>query len=136
TALLLVLAVLAWYGTTASFQALVRRRLIAELERVTGGQVELGSFHTIPLNLQVEVRDVTVHGREGPGEVPYAHVDRFVARIKIISLLGTEFGFHSILLDHPVVHFIVYSDATTNQRKPKHPRARNKPATNTSPASV
>ena len=128
TALLLVLAVLAWYGTTASFQALVRRRLIAELERVTGGQVELGSFHTIPLNLQVEVRDVTVHGREGPGEVPYAHVDRFVARIKIISLLGTEFGFHSILLDHPVVHFIVYSDGTTNQPQPKIPRAQKTPA--------
>ena len=128
TAFLFVLAALAWYATTNSFQALVRRRLIAELERVTGGQVELGSFHTIPFRLQVEVRDVTVHGREGTGEVPYAHVDRFVARIKIISLLGTEFGFHSLLLDHPVVHFIVYSDGTTNQPEPRIPRAQKTPA--------
>ena len=120
---LLVLASFAWYATTDSFQAMVRRRLVAELERVTGGRVDLGGFHTVPFRLQVEVRDLTVHGREGPGEVPYAHLDRLLARIKIISLLETEFGFHSVLLDHPVVHIIVYSDGTTNQPEPKIPRA-------------
>ena len=66
---LLVLASFAWYATTDSFQAMVRRRLVAELERVTGGRVDLGGFHTVPFRLQVEVRDLTVHGREGPGEV-------------------------------------------------------------------
>ena len=120
---LLVLASFAWYATTDSFQAMVRRRLVAELERVTGGRVDLGGFHTVPFRLQVEVRDLTVHGREGPGEVPYAHLDRLLARIKVISLLETEFGFHSVLLDHPVVHIIVYSDGTTNQPEPKIPRA-------------
>jgi len=108
-----------WYSTTDSFQSMVRRRLIAELERVTGGRVELGGFHSIPLRLKVDVRDLTIHGREAPGEVPYAHVDRLVAGIKVISALGAEFGFSSVVLDRPVVHIIVYPDGTTNQPEPK-----------------
>src|ERR1051325_9070943 len=93
---LLGLGALAWYLTTDSFQERVRRRLITELEKVTGGRVELGSFHTTPLRFRVEVRDLTVHGREKPGEVPYAHVDRVVAVVRVISALGFEFGFHSL----------------------------------------
>lgn len=108
-----------WYTTTDSFQSIVRRRLVAELERVTGGRVELGGFHTIPFHLQVDVRDLTIHGREAPGEVPYAHVDRLVAQVKLISFLGAEFGFQSVVLDRPVVHINVYPDGTTNQPEPK-----------------
>jgi len=108
-----------WYLTTDSFQSMVRRRLVAELERVTGGHVELGGFHTIPFRLQVDVRDLTVHGREAQGEVPYAHVDRLIAEVKLISVLGAEFGFRSVVLDRPVVHIIVYSDGTTNQPEPR-----------------
>ncbi|MGB6804240.1 MAG: hypothetical protein WBE31_18400, partial [Candidatus Sulfotelmatobacter sp.] len=45
--LLTVLGLL-FYVNTDSFQSLVRRRLIAELERITGGRVEVGSIHTTP----------------------------------------------------------------------------------------
>ncbi len=110
---------LAWYVTTDSFQAMVRRRLVAELEKITGGRVELGSFHTTPLRLRVEVRDLTIHGSEKSGEVPYAHVERVVASVKVISALGFEFGFHSLILDHPVIHIVVYPDGTTNQPTPQ-----------------
>jgi translocation and assembly module TamB len=115
---LLLLGVATWYMTTDSFQVSVRHRLVTELERITGGRVDLGSFHTIPFRLQVEVRDLTIHGLERPVEVPYAHVDRVVAEIKIISILGREFGFHTVLLEHPVVHIILYPDGTTNQPQP------------------
>lgn len=116
---LVLLSALGWYLTSDSFQAGMRRRLVAELERTSGGRVELGVIHTIPFRLQVDVRDLTIHGREAAGQVPYAHVDRLVARIKIISLLGAEFGFHSLVLDHPVLHLIVYPDGSTNQPAPK-----------------
>src|SRR5271154_4313539 len=76
---LCVLGGLAWYVTTDSFQALVRRRLVAELERVTGGRVELGGVHTVPFRFLVDVRELTIHGKEAPGETPYAHVDRLGA---------------------------------------------------------
>src|SRR5450631_501965 len=114
-----LLAGLGWYVTTDSFQAMVRRRLITELEKITGGRVELGRFHTSPFRFRVEVLDLTIHGREAATDVPYAHVERVVAEIKIISVLGAEFGFHSLILDHPVVHLIVYPDGTTNQPTPK-----------------
>lgn len=110
---------LAWYATTNSFQAMVRRRLVAELERITGGRVELGGLHTTPFRLRVDVRDLTIHGLEKPGEVPYAHVDRLVAEVKIISVLGAEFGFRSVVLEHPIVHIISYPDGTTNQPVPR-----------------
>jgi translocation and assembly module TamB len=118
-AALLLLAGLSWYATTDSFQALVRRRLVAELERITGGRVDLGGIHTVPFRFQVEIRDLTVHGRESASEVPYAHVDRLVAHIKLISALGAEVGFSSLVVDHPIVHIILYPDGSTNQPAPK-----------------
>jgi translocation and assembly module TamB len=119
--LLLVVALggAAWYMTTDSFQAYVRGRVVSAIENATGGRVEMGTYHTIPFRLQAEIRDLTVHGLEAPGEVPLAHVDRVVARIKVISLLETSFGFKFIALDHPVVHLIVYPDGSTNQPAPK-----------------
>jgi translocation and assembly module TamB len=116
----------AWYMTTDSFQAYVRGRIIAAVEKATGGRVELGTYHTIPFRLQAEIRDLTVHGLEGPGEVPLAHVDRVVARIKVISLLESSFGFKFIALDHPTVHIIVYPDGSTNQPAPKVQRTSSK----------
>ena len=102
------------YVNTDSFQSLVRRRLVAEVERVTGGRVEIGSIHTIPFLLQADVRGITVHGRESATEVPLAHVDRIVARLKIISLLRSEFGFNEVNLEQPVVHVAFYPDGSTN----------------------
>lgn len=115
---LIFLLCLAWYTTTDSFQMMVRHRLVAELERVTGGRVELGGFHTVPFHFEVDVRNLTIHGREAAAEVPYAHVDRLVAQVKLVSVLGAEFGFHSLVLDQPVVHIITYADGTTNQPAP------------------
>jgi translocation and assembly module TamB len=103
-----------WYTTTNSFQAYVRRRMIAELERITGGRAEIGSFHVVPFHLQVEVRNLTVHGSEPATDVPLAHADRLVAQMKVISFLRTEFGFYSVSLEHPVAHIVIAPDGTTN----------------------
>ena len=88
----MALAGIGWYSTTESFRTLVRQRLIATLERMTGGRVELGSIHVVPFHFQLEVRNLTIHGREKPGEVPYAHVDSLMAQIKILSLCAPSWG--------------------------------------------
>src|SRR3954447_2025382 len=58
------LSVLLWYVTTDSFQQMARNRVVAGLERATGGKDELGIFHAVPLRRQVAVRDLTIHGKE------------------------------------------------------------------------
>ena len=77
--------VAAWYMTTDSFQAYVRARIVAEIEKATGGRVELGTYHTIPFRLQAEIRGLTIHGTESADDVPLLHADRVVARIRIID---------------------------------------------------
>ncbi len=105
---------LAIYVNTNAFQALIRRRLVAEIERITGGRVEIASIHTIPLRLQVEVRGIKVHGRESASDVPLANVQGIVARLKISSLLRSELAFKDVILEQPVVHVIFYPDGTSN----------------------
>ena len=112
--LFLLLIATAIYVTTDSFQALVRRRLVAEIERITGGRAQIASIHTVPFRLQAEVRDITVRGREAVGDVPLAHADGIVARFKIVSLLRSELAFDHVVLEHPVVHIAFYSDGSTN----------------------
>jgi translocation and assembly module TamB len=108
-----------WYINTNSFQAYVRRRMVAEVERITGGRAEIGSFHIVPFHMQVEVRNITVHGTEPPTEPPLVHADHLIAQLKLISLLRAEFGFHSLALEHPVVHIAIAPDGTTNVPAPK-----------------
>ncbi len=120
---LVVLGILGWYVTTEGFQETVRRRVIASLEKATGGRVEIGQFHTIPFRLRVDVRNLTIHGREAPDQVPYLHVDRLEAEMQIISLLSADIRLHSLALEHPVFHLIVYPDGSTNQPVPKVERA-------------
>jgi len=116
-----VLALLAalWYVTTDSFQRYVRRRVVAEIERITGGRAEVGTFHIVPFHMQVEVRNITVHGKESPSDVPLAHADSLVAQVKVISFLRTEFGFHALTLDHPVLHITIGPDGSTNVPAPQ-----------------
>jgi translocation and assembly module TamB len=102
------------YINTNSFQGMVRRRLVAEIERITGGRAEVGSFHTIPFRLQIEVRNITVHGRESAGDVPLAHADSITARLKLSSLLRSELSFHELFVDQPLIHVIFYPDGSSN----------------------
>jgi translocation and assembly module TamB len=114
-----VLATLSWYTTTNSFQTMVRNRLVNKLEGITGGRVEVGSVHTVPFRFQVEIRNLTIHGLERAGEVPYAHVDQLMIHLKLTSVLTSGLAFQSVVLERPAIHIIVYPDGTTNQPAPK-----------------
>ncbi|MFB3814131.1 MAG: translocation/assembly module TamB domain-containing protein [Terriglobales bacterium] len=109
----------AWYLSSARFNTWMRAKAIANLEQMTGGRVELKSFTWSLARLQFEARDLTIHGREAAGELPYAHADRLLVRISILSLLGRRIGLRSVELERPVIHLIVYPDGSTNQPTPK-----------------
>ncbi len=115
TAGVLILAFLAglWYTTTSSFQNYVHNRMVREIERITGGRAEIGTFHVVPFHLQVEIRNITVHGGEAPTDVPLLHADSVIGQVKVISFLRTQFGFQSLVLEHPIVHVAVGPDGST-----------------------
>lgn len=120
-ALSLVLVVLGAdrYLRSSAFRERVREKVVAELEQVTGGKVVLESFRWNLAKLEFEATNLTIHGSEGPEELPYVHVDRLAISIRIISLLGKEIALSSVNLDRPVIHLIVYPDGTTNVPTPK-----------------
>ncbi len=112
-------SLLAWYVTTDSFQQVMRRRVVASLEKITGGRVELEELHITPFRLRVDARNLTIHGRESSDQAPFVRVDRLQAEMKIISFLSTTIGLHSLTLEHPVVHIVDYPDGSTNVPAPQ-----------------
>jgi translocation and assembly module TamB len=117
--LLLVIGGLLFYASTPHFSNFVRQRVINVLQDATGGRVELRSLHWSLRHLAVEVDGLTIHGLEGPGELPYAHLDRLYARVKILSFVDARLGLDFLEVDHPSVHLIIYPDGSTNQPTPK-----------------
>lgn len=113
----------AWYVTTDGFRGWLHDRIVAELQKATGGRVELGSFHTIPFRMRLEGRDLTIHGTEAPGAVPLAHANRIVAQLKLISFFGGQFGLEELLLDHPVIHVEYAADGKSNIPTANQPAA-------------
>ena len=101
--LLAIVVALVWYLRSPRFEDFVRRKVIATLEDVTGGRVELRSFHWNLRKLEFEADDLTVHGREGPDQLPYAHADRAHVRLHIVSFLETRINLEYLGLERPVV---------------------------------
>jgi translocation and assembly module TamB len=110
------------YLNSDSFRETVRLRVLAELRQMTGGKVELQSFTWKLSSLEFEARNVTIHGREAAGEVPYAHADRIVVDVKVISFFSRKISLESVAMDGLVLHLMVYPDGTTNQPSPQAAR--------------
>ena len=133
--LLLILIVstigLYYWASSAAFENDMRLRVIAELEDVTGGQVEIQSFHWDLLHLRIEAAGITIHGLEAANEAPYAHVERLRLRVAILGLFAWRISPRIILREaeilEPEFHLIVYSDGSTNQPHPKRKHVSNKP---------
>ncbi len=114
-----LVASIAWFLGSPTFENLVRHRVVAELEKATGGKVELQSLHWDVSKLEIEGKGLTIHGLELATEAPLAHVDRLYIRLHIVSLLKTSIDLQQLVLDQPVVHIIVKPDGSTNVPEPK-----------------
>lgn len=120
SALLLAFIIsLALYLRSDSFHDLVRRKIVAQLELATGGKVEIQSFTWRLSRLQFEAQGVTIHGLEAGGQAPFVQSDGVIGELRIISLWRQEIGLRSLVVDHPVIHLIVYPDGSTNQPMPQ-----------------
>lgn len=108
--------------SSAQFEGLVRKRLVAELEQATGGRVEVASFHWRIFQLEAEADGVVIHGSEAPGDAPYARFDRISAGISLLGLWSPSIRLRHLDLSGPALHFVVYPDGSTNQPHPRKPR--------------
>ena len=129
--LVLVIAGLLFYASTPHFANIVRQKVITVLEDATGGRVEIQSMRWNLRHLAVEVDGLTIHGLEGRGELPYAHIDRLYARVKILSFVDARLGLDFLEVDRPAIHLIVYPNGRTNQPTPKARQSAGGPAIRT-----
>jgi translocation and assembly module TamB len=114
----LVVAV-GWFLQSPGFREIVLNRVVAELERATGGNVEMQSLTWNLSKLEVEAKGITIRGLEAPTDVPFAHVDRLYARVHIVSFFSPNIDLEQLTLDQPVIHVIVKPDGSTNVPEPR-----------------
>ena len=110
-----------WYTTTDRFHTWLRSYVITALQDATGGRVELGAFHTIPFRLRLEGRDLTIHGTEKAGEIPFGHADSVIAELRFTSLLTGQLAFRQLVLERPRVRITFAADGSSNMPIPKGP---------------
>lgn len=110
---------LAAYLRSASFADFVRRKAIASIEDATGGRVEMAAFRWNLSQWAFEADNLTIHGLEPQGELPYVHVDHMLVRLHIISYFQRQFSVEQLRLQRPLIHVIVYPDGKTNAPEPK-----------------
>jgi translocation and assembly module TamB len=120
----LALAIYMWSGAADRH---ARSAVAAQIEKATGGRVELKSFRFSLLDLKVEMEDFTLRGSEPEGSPPFFHADRIVADARVDSLLRRKFSLDSLDLLRFGVHVRVNRDGTTNIPKPQTPRPAGEP---------
>jgi translocation and assembly module TamB len=132
-AFIVIAAPLSFYiwSSSASAQALARARIIAELEKATGGAVQIDSFHWQLLTLTAQADGLVVHGREAIGEEPLARIDRASIAVSVLGIWSPRILLRDLTIEHPALHLIVYPDGSTNVPHPRNPAKRSKPALDT-----
>lgn len=108
------------------FHEKVRQRIVAELERVTGGRAELGGFAIDWGLLTIEFRDLTLRGTEPASAPPLLRAKSIAVGLKIISLWKKEVDLETLTVRAPLVNVTVAADGSTNIPEPKIPRRQGK----------
>jgi len=96
------------------FHQYIQRRIVDEVQRATGGRVELGGYSLDWHNLTAQVQQLVIHGKESPAEPPLLQVGSATLGLRIISVLETKVDLASLRVERPQAYFVVYPDGSTN----------------------
>jgi uncharacterized protein involved in outer membrane biogenesis len=102
------------YLMSPAFHAAITRKLIAKLEQLTGGRVEIGSVNWNLSHLSLVATNLTIHGSEAAKEPPLFHADRVYIRAKVLSVFGGELGLRDFEADRPVINLTVSPRGAAN----------------------
>ncbi len=121
---LLVLALIGlyFYASSDGFQNTMRKHVAASLGEMTGGRVEIRSFHWQLLDLEAEAGGVVIHGREATGEAPFARIAHLRIALSVFGFLSPRVLLRELDVERPELHLIVYPDGSTNQPEPRRKR--------------
>lgn len=108
------------------FRAEVRRRIVAEAEKVTGGRVDIGAFDFDWHTFKARVNDLVIHGTEPAGSPPLLRARSVTVVLKLVSVLERTVDLQSVDVEQPQSHLIIYPDGSTNVPQPKVSRTSNK----------
>ncbi len=124
--LALVLVAAAVLLETGLAERWARGAIVARLERLTGGRVELRAFHFSLRGLRAQLDDLTIRGLEPAGTPPLFHADQLRIGLRPSALLG-RIALDEMDLERPAVHLRMEKDGRTNLPSPKQRRASAKP---------
>jgi translocation and assembly module TamB len=96
------------------FHQYVQRRIVEEVQRATGGRVELGNYSLDWHNLTAQVQQLVIHGKETAAEPPLLQVGSATLGLRIISVIEKKVDLASLRVERPQVYFVVYPDGSTN----------------------
>jgi translocation and assembly module TamB len=96
-----------------------RQAIVAELERATGGRVELAAFRFRLSTLTAQLDGLTIHGLEPEGTPPLFHADRIELTLRASALLHRRIDLGELVVVHPAVHLRVEEGGRTNVPRPK-----------------
>ncbi len=126
--LLLLIVVIAGLTIVRSqwFHDKVRDRIVSEVEKSTGGRVEIDRFDFDWHTMTATVHGFTIHGTEPANDPPLLHADDIVVGLKIISILKRDVDIALLKVDQPKAFLLVAADGTTNVPNPKAPKKSDK----------
>jgi translocation and assembly module TamB len=107
---------------TAWFRNFVRDRIVAVVERATGGRVEIGSFSYNWHDLTADVQPFVLHGTEPDSRPPLFRAEKIQIGFRIISALEKKVDIASLIVESPHLNVTIGPDGSTNVPRPTTPR--------------
>lgn len=103
---------------SAWFHDYVRDKMVAAIEKATGGRTEIGGYAFDWRSLTAQVNGFVLHGTETDAP-PLFQAQTITARLKIISLLEKKIDLEAVDVKQPRIRLIVHDDGSTNIPSPK-----------------
>ena len=97
----------------------LRRALLAQIEVRTGARAEMTGFRFQAWHLRVEIRGLTLHGRETSGAPPLFRASRVEAQVRIVSFFGRKIALNELVVDKPQLSVRIDSDGRSNIPTPR-----------------
>jgi translocation and assembly module TamB len=88
--------------------------IIKHAAEATGGRVEIGDFAFHWRGLQADLYRVVLHGRESGSSAPLFSADHIGASLRVISLRRQKVSLNDLVIDHPVIDFLVGAKGQSN----------------------